>query len=105
MSCFILAYPEITPLSQSFIEWMLSDFVPQLTWMKSISPAKASHDVGQKPKIANQFLPEPNITPSEDKLCLILNKMTGGNRLMKLDDRMSKLKLRLQFVDAALTQL
>ena len=108
MACFILAYPEITPLKSDFVDWMISDFIPQVVWGKTsikIVPSKTDKQC----KIMNQFLPELSITEHEDKLSLILNKITGVNRLMTLDHRMSKLKLssskhkifnlRVQFVD------
>ena len=108
MSCFILAYPEITPHEPSFVDWMITEFIPQTVWEKLITkswPEEESKEPQRNQIIKNVFQPVVSLTEHEDKLCPILNKITGMNRFMTLDHRVKKLKLRFQFLDHALMQL
>ena len=94
ISCFILAYPEITPVEPSFVDWMMSDFIPQIVWVKFVQKSWLKEEEKEEAVIKNKFIPAVSFTENEEKLCLILNKITGLNRFMTLEHRVKKLKLR-----------
>ena len=88
LSCFVLVYPEITPTPETLVKWVLQEFAPQLVWDKKVTKVLEKQENSKSVQVVtNEFPPNTSIIELEEKLYVILNKLTGLNRFMSYQSK------------------